>query len=565
MRQISSLALLNAVHSLTVAAAGSLPRGVSPEFAEHYQDKEEFSCITDASIKLSIDRINDNTCDCPDGSDEPGTAACALLDPLSPEQPFPGFSARSTKRTPAIPGFWCENKGHIGAYVPFAFVNDGVCDYELCCDGTEEFGGRTKCENKCTSIGKEYRRLEAEKKAKLERAGKKRLIMANEAAELRRRLESQWYTLTDEVKALDIKVADLKKKYEEVELQEKTKVVMTGGSGGPGGKLGVLVGVAKARVEELRNTLDSVLRQRDTYKARAEELETILAKLKRGYNPNFNDEGVKSAVKSYEDYAARDGTDTALDSTPDSSILEVLKADGEASGINWKEFETGDAQDDTDILYDWQAYLPGFLRTIVNDKLTGLRVWLIQNGMLSAGGTPGSESDLTKAAREAKEAAEKELKKKNKDLEKTTSDLSTYYGPDDIFRALKDQCISTDSGEYTYELCWLGRTSQKSKKGHGNTGMGSFERIDFEIADEEERLDGRSLGKGQRMVMRYENGQACWNGPKRRTDVWIGCAETDELWRISEMEKCVYRMEVGTPAACEPAADGQKPAGKDEL
>ncbi|KAG8426583.1 hypothetical protein J3459_007970 [Metarhizium acridum] len=104
---------------------------------------------------------------------------------------------------------------------------------------------------------------------------------------------------------------------------------------------------------------------------------------------------------------------------------------------------------------------------------------------------------------------------------------------------------------------------QKSKKGHGHTNMGNFARIDRQLADDEERLDGKSLGKGERMVLKYEDGQQCWNGPRRSTEVWLGCADKEELWRVSEAEKCVYKMEVGTPAACDdPELGGEK---KDEL
>lgn len=157
-----------------------------------------------------------------------------------------------------------------------------------------------------------------------------------------------------------------------------------------------------------------------------------------------------------------------------------------------------------------------------------------------------------------------EVNSKQSQLGEQEKDLEKDYGADDIFRALQGKCVSTDSGEYTYEFCWLGKTTQKSKKGHANTIMGNFVRIDAEMADEEDRPDGKSLGKGLRTVLRYENGQGCWNGPNRKTDVWLGCAETDELWRVSESEKCVYRMEVGTPAACE---DVHEPGvrTKDEL
>lgn len=311
----------------------------------YYVSKTEFTCVTDASIKLSWDRVNDNTCDCPDGSDEPGTAACAYLDPLSPQQPLPGSPSGSTSTKNALPGFWCVNKGHIGSYVPFVYVNDGVCDYDLCCDGSEEFAGvgGIKCENRCDEIGKEHRKLEEEKRKNMEKAEKKRKTMAKEAKELRRRVEVRLADHIDEIKELEAKKADLQKKLAAVELQEKGKVVR--GEGG-GGKLGVLVGVAKTRVNELRNTLDGVLQQRNHLRAQVDELETILRKFKEEYNPNFNDEGVKAAVKSFEDYSARQETDVK-DQIPDSEIEEVLKEDSDTIGVNWKEFE--ELGDDTDI------------------------------------------------------------------------------------------------------------------------------------------------------------------------------------------------------------------------
>ncbi|KAH7157342.1 glucosidase II beta subunit-like protein-domain-containing protein [Dactylonectria estremocensis] len=564
MQQPPSWALLSAIYAFSLAAAGSLPRGVGPEFAVHYQDKQEFSCITNAAIKLSLSQINDNSCDCPDGSDEPGTAACAILDALSPEQPLPGSVSGTTNTANALPGFWCANEGHVGMYVPFLYVNDGTCDYDLCCDGSEEFGGvgGVKCENRCAAIGKEYRRLEDEKRRNMEKAAKKRDAMTAEAQELRRKVELKINTLQDEIRALETKRAGLEQRFREVEQQEKGKVVR--GDGG-GGKLSVLVGLAKTRVKELRTALEDVLDQRDELQERATELEEILKKFKEEYNPNFNDEGVKAAVKSFEDYSARQDIENSRRvQRPDDDIISVLKEDTETNGVNWKEFE-GVEGDDTDILFNLESYLPDFARNALHSALGGIRVWLIENGVLADNVKPGAESTLVKAAREAFEHSEKDLKKKNKSLDAEKEDLSKDYGPGDIFRALKGKCVSTEAGEYTYELCWLEKTAQKSKKGHGNTNMGNFKSVDRAMADDEERLDGKSLGKGERLVLRYEDGQGCWNGPKRRTDVWLGCAETEELWRVAEAEKCVYKMEVGTPAACEGGALYKAAGAKDEL
>ena len=53
-------------------------RGVHYSLISHYNDptKDEFVCLFDrASINMA--KINDDYCDCEDGTDEPGTNACA--------------------------------------------------------------------------------------------------------------------------------------------------------------------------------------------------------------------------------------------------------------------------------------------------------------------------------------------------------------------------------------------------------------------------------------------------------------------------------------------------------
>ncbi|PCD22066.1 hypothetical protein AU210_015866 [Fusarium oxysporum f. sp. radicis-cucumerinum] len=540
MQHPSSAALLSAIFAFTLAAAGSLPKGVGPEFASHYKGKEKFFCITNAAIKLSLSQINDNSCDCPDGSDEPGTAACALLDPLSPEQPLSGSVSGTTNVTNALPGFWCANEGHIEEY-------KGV--------------GGVKCENRCGEIGKEYRRLEEEKRRAMGKAETKRKAMAGEARDLRQRVETKVAELKGEIAALETKKEDLTRKHRKVEQEEKGKVARGGGTGG---KLGVLVGLAKARVHELRQILEDVVGQRDELQERVSELEELLTKFKKGYNPNFNDEGVKAAVKSFEDYSAREETGRASKKVVnEDDILSVLQEDSERNGVNWKEFEEGDASV-TDIIYNFEAYLPPFARSLLHSTLNFLRIWLITDGILADNPIPGQESTLVRAVRAALEVADRDLTKKTKDLAKEEQDLAQDYGPDDIFRALKNKCISLEAGEYTYEHCWLEKAMQKSKKGHGHSIMGHFKRIQRDFVDDEDRLDGKSLGRGERIVLRYEDGQQCWNGPKRRTDVWLGCSETEEVWRVSEAEKCVYKMVVGTPAACE-FAEAAGVRKKDEL
>ena len=87
---------------------------------------ESFTC--DGSIVLPLSAVNDDYCDCEDGSDEPGSSACP--------------NGR----------FWCANRITMGTaayehvlseFLPSSRVNDGICD---CCDGSDEI---KTCENTC--------------------------------------------------------------------------------------------------------------------------------------------------------------------------------------------------------------------------------------------------------------------------------------------------------------------------------------------------------------------------------------------------------------------------------
>lgn len=73
--------------------------------AHHYEPSNgNFTCL-DGSRRIPVSAINDDYCDCPDGSDEPGTSACE------------DTGVR----------FYCENVGHIPGSVLASRVNDGIC------------------------------------------------------------------------------------------------------------------------------------------------------------------------------------------------------------------------------------------------------------------------------------------------------------------------------------------------------------------------------------------------------------------------------------------------------
>ena len=66
-------AIFTVACSLTFALGSTPPlRGVDPALAKFYDaSQESFACL-DRSRKVSFSSVNDNYCDCLDGSDEPG-------------------------------------------------------------------------------------------------------------------------------------------------------------------------------------------------------------------------------------------------------------------------------------------------------------------------------------------------------------------------------------------------------------------------------------------------------------------------------------------------------------
>ena len=119
-------------------------RGIPISKNSLYNPDRDFECL-DGSRIIPFARVNDDYCDCGDGSDEPGTAACPN-----------GV-------------FFCQNSGHVAKYVPTNRVNDGVCD---CCDASDEYASSKQCLDNCHELGREAR-VEAEKAAELAKEGNK--------------------------------------------------------------------------------------------------------------------------------------------------------------------------------------------------------------------------------------------------------------------------------------------------------------------------------------------------------------------------------------------------------
>lgn len=104
-------------HTLLEKVNG-IPRGVHPSYASLYSTDKNglFKCLK-SEVWIPESQVNDDFCDCPDFSDEPGTSAC-------PDSRF-YCNIQLPHREPQ--------------FLHSSKVNDGICD---CCDGSDEWSGK---------------------------------------------------------------------------------------------------------------------------------------------------------------------------------------------------------------------------------------------------------------------------------------------------------------------------------------------------------------------------------------------------------------------------------------
>jgi protein kinase C substrate 80K-H len=66
-----------------------------------------------------------------------------------------------------------------------------------------------------------------------------------------------------------------------------------------------------------------------------------------------------------------------------------------------------------------------------------------------------------------------------------------------------------------------------------------------------EQTYGSWGGKHDFAKMIYADGERCWSGPARSTEVRVVCGPTNEVLSVDEPSMCTYKMVFQTPAICE--------------
>ncbi|KAL8582092.1 hypothetical protein ACOMHN_004012 [Nucella lapillus] len=392
-----------------ISEAAVRPRGVPATKSSFYQPTKEFMCISSKQI-VPWDYVNDDYCDCEDGSDEPGTAAC------------PNGS------------FYCENKGHYGADIFSSQVNDGICD---CCDGSDEYEERIKCVNTCIELGRKERE-ERETFRLLQEQGYK--LRQEFIQQNKRNVEEKRTKLTE----LEQKLPELTQSRDE--LRERKDIAE---------------GPEKSAKEKQDNRWKELQASRAWEKNRVNALHAF-AEL----DLNMDKEVDYREVQSHSEFDSNsDGTVSIDEAREYLDENDVVDKDTFEDKV-WAKMKDvyrppahimDDPADDRDRVdrrrkegEEEHDPMPPY-----DDFTSGL----IDEANRARNDFINSDSKVL--------ALEKEISDLKKQIEMD-------YGPEGEYGALQDQCFEYTERDYTYVFCPFDRTSQKPKAGGVETILGKW-------------------------------------------------------------------------------------------
>lgn len=568
--------LLNfvAIVSQSAALASDSLLGVSPEDAKYYKTASEFVRCKDGSKKIRADQLNDDFCDCPDGSDEPGTSAC------------PNGK------------FYCLNAGHIPRILFSSRVNDGICD---CCDGSDEHDGKVKCPNTCWEAGK-VARDKLQKKIVTYQQGVVLRKKEIEQAELAfAKDEAKLSKLKNEEKVLKDLVEDLKERKEQIEKAEEKerldkerlekekevneKVAEKEANEEAINDEKTEHGKEEPNLDTHDDSIGNIDQDVEEGCANSEVVEEHNLKAKESQNdavdlhPEKEDEESAPTSESgthahHNEEGEVSGKDEAL-SKEERGRLVASRWTGENNGEKTAESDTvmdndspgmipKDVLDEeydgysSDMYDDDEKYDDHDSGDNINDDFTedhgdsssyksdsedethssGSTSWIKKikrtvGNILEAVNlfqTPVNISDASRVRKEFDEYTTK-LSKMQSKISSLSQKLKHDFGPEKEFYSFYDRCFESKESKYVYKICPYKQATQKD--GHSTTRLGEWEKFEESYK-----------------LMVFSNGDKCWNGPDRSLKVRLRCGLDNEIADVDEPSRCEYVALLSTPNVC---------------
>ena len=446
--RLTTLALVIYTHpyrATTATEAAVLPKGVHPELSPFYSTlaSGKFHCL-DGSATIPSDQVNDDFCDCDDGSDEPGTSACSNAT------------------------FYCANVGHAARAVVSSRVNDGICD---CCDGSDEWDSGL-CDDNCDELGAEARR-EAERQAKIAAEGfGKRQEMCKLGKEMKASKEQEIQLLEEEIEALRSQEAEREAAKKDAE--EKEKVVLDAFN-------------AKKELEKERREAEEKARESEMAEAAFEDIDVdkdgVVTKeemmgqrwlFDQNNDGSVSEEEATFFLSGNEQYSREEWTESGWLMIK-HIVEEKRNGEGKAEGEGMEQLGVGtveevpvaepppaedeegldEGDEDEEDNYDDDDFGDDDLSEDGDDdEETAPKRPPRRNSKAPRDDEEEYDEETRELVRLADEAraSYEELRDKTRDIEKRIDSLREKverdYGPDDAFATLDGQCFEYPDNEY---------------------------------------------------------------------------------------------------------------------
>lgn len=558
-------------------------RGIAPHLLEKYS-QSTFQC--DGKI-LSADSINDDYCDCADGTDEPGTNACSTGT------------------------FYCVNKGYRIIKMPTSRVDDGVCD---CCDGSDENRGH-KCLDICSSVASSERVMLEQLTNNYKQGSEIRRGLIDKVTKEAEEQISALATIQDSVVQHQIRLGELRAQKSEEDAQieadakkrEEVAVVVAK-------KLlkldtvrddhlaGYVLGLFKSLSIDSSHLVEALVKS-----FRGEEQTTHKHELEADNNDDHYgqdlfavDEVGEIIHEDEEDAVAAAREEPVVHVTAHPPACPLMTSD--PSGANHPllaslclaigldgSVQVGDASslfpeirsliyftvkqrgayDEAQLLagyYSLHQSFEGFEDFYVTNQFadvipdpssaaaasTGLCPPAFQQGGVELCSVSRSLSNVFDNMKNSKQGVarpasaaldeavrvEEDLERQLRETEKVKRDLEAHS--DHLaYLAIRDECMEVVDAKFTYKVCVMGSVTQTEDGSHSSVTLG-----DFESVEEDDQGNGATL--------KFRHGQHCHAFGARSADVKVTCGSANKLISASEPSTCFYSFQMESPAACTP-------------
>lgn len=627
---------LYALSSLVKGSEGVVGVPESKQSLYVPRDDGKWACLGDASIVIEASQVNDGICDCPDGSDEPGTGACGMK----------------------APQFYCENGDFLPRYISQSKVGDGVCD---CCDCSDElltkdgvFYRGTQCHDLRASFDKFLSQelknhhhglqkllqlkakspvsiktqegLSQEIKSLSEQLSNNERILASEKlahAEILKTENPMLYEFeqlhVDSIAAavndqlgevirvgkayenlvgildalvknysnhlMDLVVNENVKKYQFYKQKNLSKI--TCNSENDNEQLEQLLVYFQNELPELFSKglsdkpakyiqgkatfVDMLILGKAEYTEvvvdAINRLRSILKDVAENYNRNYQDQGVKQAAEAFKHYTEKfanvDVVRLPQDLVGDLDSLKtfVMKKAPELATSS-SSLETQDEDGPMGIMQqiqNWIGEVPNFFKPNMRRQIEKHE----QHVRSLKAQIAARRKDLTNLIEQESSGADERTKHTKALIDSTNMYLEKALDSYIYGIQYNGQILQKENSGDQHSVLIGGFSSLRLNEELAKLKYKEYVRINYSGDDElvqhlisettdekEDYLFGNLYQLNNGLQLEFNNGDKCWNGPRRSATVFVQCSDKQELKKITETSRCRYSVEIESPLGC---------------